>query len=379
MKKSLASAALLAAGMMVFTGCEQNDQFVELAQSAEILVPSTARAVDLRSLRESVVPAVAEAEEFAKLLAVSLADLEMRKFLKNEANKKFDGDYDILVSKVLNEKVGNGKFSEKVKIASKLGISAGNEVVGKAVRNPLLNISIPVLIEKWNETGQMPLVAVAVGANESGTLQLRAFDSNGKAYLLDAKREPDVAVIVIANNERVSGIQAAAQPAKLSNGKSGRMSATRVSGYYERLIYIKCPDLNAIESWYFGGPELKFEGVVFNNYANEAGRIFTTYQYPSRNSAKDGYTLNQYLFAWYFDNAHGPDYHIESYELDETGSTQNFTVTVSKGVKTAVTGSVDFTLDHLSQDRRLTGQSIDYKNQVPQSFNSQYIEFKLEQ
>ena len=379
MKNSLISAALLAANLIVLSGCEKNDQFTDLAQNAEVLVPSTARAVDLGSLRESATPAVAEAEEFAKLLALSLNDGEMRKFLKAEANKKFDGDYDILVGNVLASKVGDGKFSDKVKNSSQAGFVSGNDVFERAVRNPLLNVSIPVAIDKWSETRQLPLVAVAVGVNEKETTQLKAFDSNGKAYLLDAKREPNVPVIVVANNERVGSKQTPSQTTKLGSGKSGRMSAMRVSGSYERLTYIKCPDIGAIESWYFGGPELKFDGVVYNNDNSAATLAFTAYQNPSRNSAKDGYTLNQYLFPWYFDNTHGPNYHVESYELDDAGSTQNFTVSVSTGVKNAVTGTATYTLSLRAEDRRLTNQLIQYTDQVPQTISGPYIQFKVEQ
>lgn len=54
-----------------------------------------------------------------------------------------DGDYDVLVSTVLNSKIGNKAFSEKIKENSEIG----GKVFDDAVKNPKLNISVPLLVD----------------------------------------------------------------------------------------------------------------------------------------------------------------------------------------------------------------------------------------
>jgi hypothetical protein len=46
-------------------------------------------------------------------------DKEVRKFIKDEAKKMVDGDYDVLVSTVLKSKIGDEIFSEKIKKVQK--------------------------------------------------------------------------------------------------------------------------------------------------------------------------------------------------------------------------------------------------------------------
>lgn len=124
------------------------------------------------------------------------------------------------------------------------------------------------------------------------------------------------------------------QPVK-EEGSTG----LRTSGKLERVTYIKCPNLGDIESWYFGGPELRFDGVVYNDNFSSAHQAFTKTQLPSRSNAKDGYTLNQGLFYWYFADHHGPDYYVQSWEIDDSGTTHKFSVGVTTTAKDPITGS----------------------------------------
>ncbi|HLO44850.1 MAG TPA: DUF3103 family protein [Leadbetterella sp.] len=192
-----------------------------------------------------------EYEDFAKEIARLLSEKDFRKILKEEANKKFDGDYDILFSNFKNVQFKSKKIEDF--------ITSSN--VARA--NEKLNISIPILIENWNESKQEPLVAVAIGVVEKETKFLKAFDSKGKSYILDANIEPNVPVIIIGNNERMNYKE------EIKKNKSAR-----TSGNYEKITWLKCPNLSDIESWYFGAPELRFDGVVYNNDFSAAFQAF---------------------------------------------------------------------------------------------------------
>jgi hypothetical protein len=225
------------------------------------------------------------------------------------------------------------------------------------------------LIDEWDYSKHQLLVAVAIDVKEDETDFLKAYDSKGNSYLLDANVEPDVPVIVVTNNERMDSYQ----PVKNENGSTN----LRTSGKLERVTYIKCPKLKDIESWYFGGPELRFDGVVYNTNFTAAFQAFTKMQNPTRKSASDGYTLNQGLFNWYFDDHHGPDYYIQAWEIDDSGTTHKFSVSVTAGSKESTHGSASYELIYRQEDRRLAGELIHHKSSTPKTVSDSYIEYRL--
>lgn len=267
------------------------------------------------------------------MLALSLKQKDIRTFVKEEANKTFDGDFDILVSRVAELKIGNDKFSERIKKNAPNGYAKGKEVFDNAIKNKKLNVSIPILIDNWDDSRQQPLVAVAIGVSEKETKFLKAFDSNGKTYLLDAKTEPNVPVIVVGNDERLN-YKTQTKKTKMPE----HLETTRKS------LGLSVQFLTAIKPWYYGAPELRFEGVVYNDSFSSAFLAFTKMEYPpSRSHASNGYTLSAWtqtlnLFEWHFDANHGPDYYIQSYEIDDDGTTQEFTVGVTQGTKASGAG-----------------------------------------
>lgn len=372
----------LTASVLFFSSCQEDatinetssdvmDQASSVANldNEEILVPSTATVVDAKSSGISAKKEIAEVEEFAKRLAASLKEEEMRTFLKDEASKQFDGDYDILVSNVIDTKVGDESFDDKIKGGTENSNARTSNVVDAATKNPKLNISVPVLIEDWDDQKKQPLVAVSMGAVEGETKFIKAYDSNGKEYLLDAETEPDVPVIVVGNNERMGKEFEEAVKENNSNAKT--------SGRMQQIKYIRCPNLKKIESWYFGGPELRFDGVVYNNNSSTTVQAFKKTRTPSRDEASDGYSFTQDLFRWYFNENQGPDYYIQSWEIDDAGTTHELTVGVSFGKEGAAQGSASYKLTYRAQDKQLAGELINNRNPVTETISDDLIEFRL--
>lgn len=96
----------------------------------------------------------------------------LREFLKNEALKKFNGDYDILYNYVKDHKVGNSTFRNILKsyyINESDLIEIENTV-------PSLTIFVPSLpknsfsAENWNISRDIPLVAVRLLDNNKTPL-----------------------------------------------------------------------------------------------------------------------------------------------------------------------------------------------------------------
>ena len=373
MKRKILISALLITVIAIFTSCEKDETVsassINLINGDEVLlVPSTATLSDEKSVVQSEDPEVVEAEEFAKLLAASINGKDVRKFLKDEANKKFDGDFDILVSKVIDTKIGGVSFKDKVAKSSTLGVSKGNEIFSNAIKNPKLNISVPVLVENWNDKKQQLLVGVNNGTIDGETEYIKAFDSKGRIYLIDTKVEPDVPVIIVGNNERMDY-----QDQNLSNEKS------RMNGYNEAITYIECPDLNSIETWNRGTPELRFDAVVYMDGQATAVKAGTVNVEPStRAQATAGWTLRQDLFSWFFDDNHGPDYYVQCAEIDDNGATHKITVGVTVGGKDgALGGSAEYELTYKNGDEILAGRLIHYSSPTPVTISDSYIIYTI--
>jgi len=354
----------------MFYSCNKNSDGIiqdqNLINGNEVLlIPTTATLVDEKSVVQSEDSEVVEAEEFAKLLASAINGKEVRKFIKDEANKKFDGDFDILVSKVLDSKIGQINFKEKVEQNSSFGASKGKEVFEKAIRNPKLNISVPIQIENWNESKQQLLVAVNVGTIDGETKFLKAFDSKGREYLIDANIEPNVPVIVVGNNERM-GYQVDAE-----NDKSAR-----ISGNYEWVTYAECYDLNAIEAWSRGCPEIKFDAIVYMNGAACNASTNKITEPSSRDAAEAGWNPNLRLFQWNFASSMGDAYFVSAIELDDNGITIKIPFTVSGKID-----SVGFTagieLTYKEGDDLLPGELISYNANSPNSIWDDRIIYQM--
>ncbi|HEY1025784.1 MAG TPA: DUF3103 family protein [Sphingobacteriaceae bacterium] len=142
----------------------------------------------------------------AKNLAASFSKKELRHFVKKQALKKFDGDFDILYKDIKSVQI-NGKSFQDHLVGSN-GASESDEAVFNQLKEigsnlPLLNISVPVNIEKWDPDHFTPLVAIrSSDYNEKTTKKIKAYDKNGIVHWLDAKKDPEFPVVAVSLNER---------------------------------------------------------------------------------------------------------------------------------------------------------------------------------
>ena len=240
MKKLIFISVVLS---VLFASCEKEalEPLVmdESNVNVEILIPSTAKLITEKSIISYAEGEVLDAANYAQLLAYAVADKSVRSFIKEESNKKFDGDYNFLVNKSMDAKVGTSTFKEKISQLNANTVLKSTSIFEAALQHEKLHVSVPVLIDQWEINKHELLVAVAVDVVEGETEYVYAYDSKGLAYMLDANIEPDVPVIVISNNERLG----------MDFEPDATEKAARVSGRMERVTYIKCPDLDNIESW----------------------------------------------------------------------------------------------------------------------------------
>jgi hypothetical protein len=136
--------------------------------------------------------------QVAKILAKAVNEEEIRKLIKEEALKKFDGDYDVLFQLVQNKEV-----KDKKSLYALLAALADSPQQFKEASDnlPLLTIYVPTFFsaEKWNTATQIPIVAVRDEED-----RLVAFNDKGESVELSAKEEPNIPIIVVKLNDRVS-------------------------------------------------------------------------------------------------------------------------------------------------------------------------------
>ena len=144
---------------------------------------------------------------FAKALAKAMRNSEVRDFIKTEASKKFDGDFDIHFGMTKDAKVGQSTFLQTIQnnLAVENGrINKGAFMTDVLNEDPLLNIAVPVHINDWNVANYQPLVAVLTEAyDDQKSSHIVAYDAEGKEHWIDAKNEPNVPVVVVGWNERL--------------------------------------------------------------------------------------------------------------------------------------------------------------------------------
>jgi hypothetical protein len=239
----------------------------------------------------------------AKVVAILMESEEVRILLKEKAQLRFDGDYDVLYSSIKNIELKNGMTIEEhlLKINPKFAKIAASI--------PKFNISVPVECDEWNTENYVPSVAVMPFGLQEGTFKtITTYTSKGEVEYLSAMEDPKVPVVVVGICERVDEnekLRVEFQP----EVKDNNPSVMRVEGYQEKIQKIKCPDLGTIESWTSGAPELILQVYGYEVSSNQpanpslgAGKVITRqfFKPNKRNDINNRFwTCNRGMFNWY--------------------------------------------------------------------------------
>ncbi|QDZ62130.1 hypothetical protein EVD20_03715 [Elizabethkingia bruuniana] len=141
-------------------------------------------------------------QEFSIALAKALAsNADLRDFIKKEALKKFDNDYDVLYQMIKDQMIGGKAFKDI--IAEQYDKKENLEALERLY--PTLTIFVPELpmdsfsAEKWNSRTEIPQVAYTLDTTNDTPI----INEKGEEYFLEAKYIPSFPVVVVKENERV--------------------------------------------------------------------------------------------------------------------------------------------------------------------------------
>ena len=141
-------------------------------------------------------------KSFAKILSIAVAKNEaLRTFLKSEAEKQYDKDYDVFYPFVKDKTVTDGKTLRDILVS----YSSENEIATIEKKLPLLTVMIPDLasfdafsINKWDTSDEQ--VAVTYAKNNDNSV----FYAEGDSLLSLPKGDlPNFPFMVVKSNERM--------------------------------------------------------------------------------------------------------------------------------------------------------------------------------
>ncbi|KZS39440.1 hypothetical protein AWE51_12950 [Aquimarina aggregata] len=141
--------------------------------------------------------------DFARAMALALKEsIPLRKFIKDEALKMFDNDYDILYHMVKNKQLSDGK---KLRDVLKKYYKDENRLDEIENQVPLLTILVPTLpknsfsAELWDVQNEVPEVAIRM----NNTNHVPVINNLGEEYIIKGGHIPGFPIIVIKENERI--------------------------------------------------------------------------------------------------------------------------------------------------------------------------------
>ncbi|MCB0837180.1 MAG: hypothetical protein KDE26_11980 [Bacteroidetes bacterium] len=196
-------------------------------------------------------------------VSLLINESEVREFLKKEALKQFDGDYNVLYQHIKNHEFSDGKsfenkFAEHYAVFNNLSVEeALSQVQQISSTLPLLNIGIPVNIEAWDpETEIIPVTFGPNPAQNENYSHVKVYLKNGKTELISVRKDPDFPVIVVGLNERCNDDGTVNERFLHTSSSS---SSSPVESFSEgqdiELWQVNVPDLSEWESWLYGKPE----------------------------------------------------------------------------------------------------------------------------
>ncbi|GHS96017.1 hypothetical protein FACS189421_00370 [Bacteroidia bacterium] len=195
--------------------CENSNDIVSEEQQPEIvgeLFEQNEYNLDLKNFALAVSHAVKTNEQF-------------RKLIKQEALVKFDGDYDVLLSHIMNKPLVQSAESAQLRSSDNytvkdlleesyvstesssngaLRASSSSIISTLSAQYPNLQVSVPVHAEDWDENTVTPVVTFIPSEFQDGVTQsVTGYKSDGSLTVVDAINPPGETVIVVSENERI--------------------------------------------------------------------------------------------------------------------------------------------------------------------------------
>lgn len=158
------------------------------------------------------------ASKVAMNIASSIGDPNVLDFMKKKADEKFDGDYNFLIERSKDESLGKIDDDSNKRLTTFGSVVSGfapsdkrvllqtNDFLDSLAKfHPLLQVFIPEFSEENHRIHGTDYLVAYVPRNMENNV-IPAYDKSGNYYELSSINQPEVPVIVVSENERVTVI-----------------------------------------------------------------------------------------------------------------------------------------------------------------------------
>jgi hypothetical protein len=197
--------------MPIFQACEKQELIDDSSSEPTELFQDNEYNTDFSDLAKAVSNALKTNSSF-------------RKIIKEEALLMIDGDYDVILKRVISKKVvpsttlKSVNLNYTVKDLLEDSYSTSNQVKLKSSSSsiidelsnkyPYMQIAVPVHAEEWDEENYIPTVTfLPLEYDDATTTTITGYDSQGNIVPIDVINKPAKPVIVISENERLIDIE----------------------------------------------------------------------------------------------------------------------------------------------------------------------------
>ena len=303
-------------------------------------------------------------EALAKIVAVQAGqNMPFRAFIKQKALERFDGDYNFLINPVLYYQLSDG--TRIVDLITALS-NDPESLVSFIQSQTRLQIAVPVHCETWELTYSPSVIAIPQNYEEHLSTQVRAFDQNGRTIFIPTNSEPEVPFIVLSLNERTDASGQLLDAVVLGAGgpidddddddggdgggsgptNGGSTNCYGDDGAWQYLKLVKVTNLNAIEHWINGAPEIRFIFKRTDDAGLVNGEIGVILVPESREAIDNSWVyFNATLFRWYNETQGFPQVGSSCIaNITEKDNGNWFTLPISVTAQTAGGGSIGLNL-----------------------------------
>lgn len=163
--------------MIFFASCQQKNEFEN-------------KEVTLEDIGFSIAKSIAKSQSLRESIAIGIS-------------KRFDYEPDVLLFELSNNVYEGNSFYEL--LAENFPYEVSPETVEAGIKSfHYLQLSIPDILGDWNyKTELIPLVVVPSNIEDTDSIDLKTFDSNGNYKFINSKTPPENCVLVLSESERI--------------------------------------------------------------------------------------------------------------------------------------------------------------------------------
>ncbi|MDR2927910.1 MAG: hypothetical protein LBV41_06905 [Cytophagaceae bacterium] len=146
-------------------------------------------------------------EEFSRGLARAMIDPNIREFIKSEALKEVDKDFDVVYGLVKNKKLKASNTTFREELSKYMGGVSNLDSITQ--KDPTLTILVPYIeggfnVYNWDIENQIPVVAYREHEIPKQQDKLITFDKKGEVYYIPRYEKPSNPILVVKSNERLT-------------------------------------------------------------------------------------------------------------------------------------------------------------------------------